>query len=119
MSRFVHYYGQFETARGRWGRLAPWARSLVMLAALPGIALVLLSLLAFLVSILALLLLTVPVYRVLAALTLSRVQNGDEPEQQVTVSSGRRHIDVKIVEPADAPSENPAASAVSPDDATG
>src|SRR4051794_36142141 len=48
-------------------QLPSWARLILMLAALPGIVLIALSILAFLVSLLALLLLTVPLYRVLCA----------------------------------------------------
>src|SRR2546423_13387784 len=68
MIRLLQYYGQWQGFRGRLIQLPAWARLLLMLAALPGIVLVALSILAFLVSLLALLLLTVPLFRLLSAL---------------------------------------------------
>ena len=61
------YFSRFQTARGGFGSLPPLARSVVTLFALPGIVLLVLSILLALVSISVLLLLTVPVYRVLQA----------------------------------------------------
>jgi hypothetical protein len=69
MVRVVEYYNQFQGVRTRLTGLPPWARSLIFLASLPGVLLVALSILAFLVSILALLLLTVPLYRLLKLIT--------------------------------------------------
>src|SRR5258705_7384805 len=68
MFRLLQYYGQWQGFRGRVVQLPAWARLLLMLAALPGIVLFGLSILAFLVSLLALLLLTVPLFRLLSAL---------------------------------------------------
>src|SRR4051812_45413849 len=68
MFRLLNYYGQWQGFRGRLTQLPPWARLLVTLAAIPGIVLIALSILAFLVSLLALLLLTVPLFRFLTAL---------------------------------------------------
>ena len=68
MFRLLQYYGQWQGFRGRVTQLPAWARLLLTLAAIPGIVLIALSILAFLVSLLALLLLTVPLYRVLTAL---------------------------------------------------
>jgi hypothetical protein len=48
------------------GQLPAWARLILLAAAIPGSLLLALSILAFLVSLLALLLLTVPLYRFLA-----------------------------------------------------
>jgi hypothetical protein len=92
-----------------------------MVAAIPGVLLVALSLLAFLVSLLALLLLTVPLYRLLSAVfgiearpAVTQVPGGvaeviDDPagvEPPVVVETPvegaaramRRQIEVKIVE---------------------
>lgn len=66
------YYTRFQSARGRYGSLPPLAKSIVALFALPGIVLLLLSILLGLVSIFVLLLLTVPVYQVLQAVFGSR-----------------------------------------------
>ena len=82
MDRFRTYYGNFQTVRGRIGGLPEWAKGLVFLAALPGIVLAALSILAFLVSILALLLLTVPLYRFLTALC------GVKPGEVVPAGTG-------------------------------
>jgi hypothetical protein len=68
MFRLLNYYSQWQGFRGRMSQLPSWARLLITLAALPGIVLIALSILAFLVSLLALLLLTVPLYRFLTAL---------------------------------------------------
>src|SRR4051812_8113090 len=50
------------------GQLPAWARLILLAAAIPGSLLLALSILAFLVSLLALLLLTVPLYRFLTRL---------------------------------------------------
>ena len=63
-------------------QLPSWARLLITLAALPGIVLIALSILAFLVSLLALLLLTVPLYRFLTALC------GVKPGEVVPAGTG-------------------------------
>jgi hypothetical protein len=60
-------FSRFQTARGGFNTLPPLARSVVTIFALPGIALLLLSIALGLCSIFVLLLLTVPVYRVLQA----------------------------------------------------
>jgi hypothetical protein len=65
MIQFTQYYGRFQGMRGQLTGLPSWARTLVFLAALPGLVLLALSVLAFVVSLFALLLLTVPVYSVL------------------------------------------------------
>jgi hypothetical protein len=72
MSDPLRYYARFQSARGGWSSLPVWARNVVVLFALPGLALVALSIVALGVSLAALLLLTVPVYRLLQALTGAR-----------------------------------------------
>jgi len=69
MVRVVEYYSRFQGARSRLTGLPPWARFLLFLASLPGVLLIALSILAFGVSLLALLLLTVPLYRLLRLVT--------------------------------------------------
>jgi hypothetical protein len=69
MLRLLRFYGKYQSARGAMGGMPVWARWILFLAAAPGLALILLSIAAFLVSLLALLILTVPVYRVLRSLT--------------------------------------------------
>ena len=82
MFRLLQYYGQWQGFRGRMTQLPAWARLLLTLAALPGIVLIALSILAFLVSLLALLLLTVPLYRFLTALC------GVKPGEVVPAGTG-------------------------------
>src|SRR5438067_6045596 len=69
MLKLLQYYGKYQSARGVLGDMPAWARLILLIVALPGLALFALSLLVFGVSILALLLLTVPVYRLLRSLT--------------------------------------------------
>lgn len=96
---------------------------MLLVAAIPGVVLIALSILAFLVSLLALLLLTVPLYRLLCAVCGVKVESamsadgfGSLPEgMEVVVDQAgettvvetpvegeerpaRRHIEVKIVE---------------------
>ena len=82
MFRLLNYYGQWQGFRGRMTQLPAWARLLITLAAVPGIVLIALSILAFLVSLLALLLLTVPLYRFLTALC------GVKPGEVVPAGTG-------------------------------
>lgn len=103
MIQILQYYGRYRGFRDRFGGLPSWARGVLFVVAIPGIMMLLLSLLAFAVSLLALLILTVPVYRLLAGLTGStRGRSPDDfvPQQPVTVvqDAPRRHVDVKIVE---------------------
>jgi len=101
MLRFVQYYGRFQDVKGRFGGLPGWAKWPIFIAAIPGIVLALLSIAALAVSILALLLLTVPTYRLMQVLTGTGVRESAASEAEVVQgrpSSGRRHIDVKIVD---------------------
>ena len=105
MTQFVNYYGRFQRVKGGVTGLPFLARLLLVIVALPGLILLGLSIVAFVVSLLALLLLTVPVYRLLSALFLPQVQPQQgawgEPEFASPVSpgpTGRRHVEVKIVE---------------------
>jgi hypothetical protein len=114
MIQFLNYYGRFQGMRGRVTTLPFVARLILVIVALPGLILLGLSIIAFVVSLLALLLLTVPVYRLLSALFLPQVQPQqgawdaagpfggaqDMPEfvSPVSPSPGRRHVEVKIVE---------------------
>jgi hypothetical protein len=114
MIQFVNYYGRFQGVKGRVTGLPLFARSLLVILAIPGLILLGVSIVAFVVSVLALLLLTVPVYRLLSALFLPRVkqqqgawdaapfdgaQDGPEFVNPVSPgSAGRRHVEVKIVE---------------------
>ncbi len=101
MLKLLHYYGRFQGLRGNVGGLPGWAKLILLVAATPGIVLMGLSILVFLVSLLALLLLTVPVYRVLTFLMGGGQAGYSEPPvgmADVSPSPGRRHIDVTIVE---------------------
>jgi hypothetical protein len=106
MIQFLNYYGRFQGVKGTVTGLPFPARLILVVAALPGIVLLGLSIVAFIVSLSALLLLTVPVYRLMSALFLPRVEQQQrtwaaEPEfmnPAVSPSPGRRHVEVKIVE---------------------
>jgi len=87
----------------------PSARIFLILTifALPGLILLGLSIVAFVVSLFALLLLTVPVYRLLSAVFLPQAKSqqgtwdGNGPEFMSPVSpgpTGRRHVEVKIID---------------------
>lgn len=105
------------------GAMPGWGRALLVLAAIPGLILAALSILALGVSILALLLLTVPAYKLVRLLSGGRrrttvegeivepgapdrpsspfghqVLVGDIVDEPAAPASGRRTIDVKIVE---------------------
>lgn len=98
MFRYVHYYGRFQDVKGSVTGLPAWARWILTLVALPGIALVLLSILAFVVSLAALLVLTVPVYRLLRAVTAPRLPREQTVPEAGFLSPGRRRVDVTIIE---------------------
>ena len=100
MLRLLQYYGRFQGVKGSLGQMPAWGRFLLTLAALPGIALILLSILAFGVSLLALLVLTVPVYRLVQALSGGRRTEPSIPETilEPSLSPGRRHVEVTIIE---------------------
>lgn len=99
MFRVTEYYGRWNDVRGQLTGLPQWARFIVGVAALPGIVLLLLSILAFAVSLLALLLLTVPVYALLKRLT---TVGGGSPVQDERVrnepSPGTKRVEATIVE---------------------
>ena len=97
MQQFFQYYGRVQ---GLWGSLLGlpgWARGILFLFALPGIVALALSIAAVLCSLLALFLLTVPVYRFLRVL-VGRSPSTPIGEMPVAETSGRRHVDVKIIE---------------------
>jgi hypothetical protein len=113
MYQLLRFFESWSAFRARFSQLPALARLLVGIVALPGIVLVSLSVLAFLVSLVALLLLTVPLYRVLSALFPTKEQGvaGAGPDVVVDAStvvetpaeteirtSPRRQIEVKIVE---------------------
>lgn len=96
MFRFIQYYGRFQNARGKITNLPAWSKPILFAAAIPGIILILLSILLFVISILALLLLTVPAYQLVRL--LSGQGKIPPPEPASPIEAPRRHIDVTIVE---------------------
>ena len=114
MIQILNYYGRFQGMKGRVTGLPFLARLVLVIVALPGLILLGLSIVAFVVSLLALLLLTVPVYRLLSALFLPPFGGAQDRQVQpqqgawdaaapefvspVSPSPGRRHVEVKIVE---------------------
>ena len=107
MATFVHYVGRLQDFRGRFVGLPSWARALVWLAALPGLALAGLSFLVLLGSILALLLLALPVYTLLKSVLGGR---RDAPEGDldgppgedfggpIAPSPGRKRVSATVIE---------------------
>lgn len=87
---------------GRMGRLRQlialpaWARVILMIVALPGILAVALSVLAFLVSLLTLLVLTVPVYRLLSAMTLPARPQTDVEVETLFPRAGVKRVDATV-----------------------
>ena len=104
MPQWVHYVGRYQDVTGRYRGLPSWGRLVVFVAAIPGIALGILSLAALAVSIAALLVLAVPAYRLVAmisgatgggfggGMTVASAESG-EPD-----SAGRRQVDAKVIE---------------------
>jgi hypothetical protein len=94
MTQFTHYFGRFQNLRGQVTGLPSWARSIVLIAALPGLILLCLSILVFIASLLALLLLAAPVY-----VGLKRAIGGVSavPVAQTYTSPGTKHVDVTVV----------------------
>ena len=122
MFQVFQYVGKVQRVRGRMLGLPAWCRAIIFIAALPGALLLSLSILAAIVSILALLLLTVPLYRVFQALfgqapvEQTQVQSspnladlfgamggmnapvGDDAGSAEMPSPGRKKVDVTIIE---------------------
>src|SRR5438445_1299129 len=101
MLQYLHYFGRVQSFRGRMRELPGWARGIIAILAIPGAVLLALSLIAVVVSIIALLVLTVPAYRMLSALLLGRpvpLETEQASEEYVPVNPNRRHVDVKIIE---------------------
>ena len=93
MIEFTQYVGRVQGWRGQLTGLPPWARFIVGVFAVPGLALAALSLFLFLVSILALLLLAAPVYVLLKRLTMPAISHADE-----IGSPGVKRVEATIVE---------------------
>jgi hypothetical protein len=98
MIRVAEYYGRWTDVRGRWSGLPQWAQLIVGIAAIPGLALLLLSILAFAVSLLALLLLTTPVYVILRRLTGGGGSPIQDERAQAEPSPGVKRVEATIVE---------------------
>jgi hypothetical protein len=88
MGPFIQYVGRWQRVQGNLSGLKPWARYVVVIFALPGIALTVLSIAALGVSILALLLLTLPVYRIMLAVA------GQKTGSAGTTASARQQIEM-------------------------
>jgi len=93
MIEFTRYAGQVQGFGGQFTRLPSWARFIVGIFAIPGIVLAALSLLGFVVSILALSILALPVYLILKRLPLPATISKDEPQ-----SPGVKRVESTLVE---------------------
>src|SRR2546430_16784628 len=98
MDRLNEYYGRLHGLRCNLTGLPPWARLIVGVFAIPGLVLLALSILAFGVSLLALLLLTAPVYSALKSLTNRSSESEIGASEMDLVSPGAKHVDVRIIE---------------------
>lgn len=103
MFQFLQYYARYQGFRSSLGGLPAWGRALLFLLALPGLLLMALSILALVVSILALLLLTLPVYRLLSGAAASDQATGVDSVEPPDPFTGRRHVDVTIIEDSSEP----------------
>jgi hypothetical protein len=92
----IQYLGRFERWRGALGELPGWARVLVFLAALPGLIVMALSAVGFVVSLLALLLLAAPVYQLVSR--LSDWGPGPTGETGQPEPRGRRVVEARVVD---------------------
>jgi hypothetical protein len=104
MVDFYQFDSRWKRVRGGWGTMPAAARAIVGLFALPGILLAVLSLLLFAVSMLALLVLTVPVYRLLTRLTSGGRGTGESATQSPAESLGSSPFSVVFGAPTDVPS---------------
>jgi hypothetical protein len=97
VSRFQAYVGRFDGVRGGVSSLPGWARSVVFVAAIPGLILAALSIALLLISILALLLLAAPVYSLLKQVTRTA------PDEVETIGTfgeqnERRQASARVIE---------------------
>jgi hypothetical protein len=92
VSRFSVYASRFEGVRGNVFGLPAWARVLVLIAAIPGLALLALSILLFLVSLTALLLLAAPVYSLLRRVSMPATADFGPEDAQ------RRQVTARVIE---------------------
>jgi hypothetical protein len=93
----LSFFARFQGFTGIISRLPLWARLVLLLAALPGLAAVFISLLAMAVSLVILLVLAMPVLRVLGWITGAAMPSMPAYEQPPS-DGPHRHIDVKIIE---------------------
>ena len=98
MRQLFEYYGRVQGVRGTLLGLPAWARGILFILAVPGILALALSILLVLVSLFGLFLLTVPAYRLLRMVTALPTEGLAEDGVFVPQESGRRHVDVKIIE---------------------
>ena len=104
MADFYQFDSRWKSVRGGWGTLPGPARAIVAFFALPGILLAILSLILFAVSMLALLVLTVPVYRLLARLTNGGLGTGESVARAREARTGEASpFSVVFGAPADVP----------------
>jgi uncharacterized membrane protein len=97
MERFTQYYGRFQGVRGNLTTLSPLGRLLIGIAAVPGVIILALSIVLFIVSLFALLLLTVPVYRIVRGVQgVFRRPVEAEIVEDVYESPGRKAIESTV-----------------------
>jgi len=92
MFQVFQYVGKVQRVRGRMLGLPAWCRAIIFIAALPGALLLSLSILVAIVSILALLILALPVYVLLKRITSPAAIPTDD------ASPGVKRVEATIVE---------------------
>jgi hypothetical protein len=95
VSRAYAYVGRLQGVRGNFLGLPGWARFVLLIAATPGLVLLALSAVIFIVSLFALFLLAAPVYGMLRNL-LRKTESG---EQEVAEQNERRQVTIRVLDP--------------------
>ncbi len=106
MAYFSHFSSQFVRWTAGASDLPAWARAVVIVAALPAIALALLSIACMFATVIALFLLVVPVVRLLGRLTGSRAtdipvpatMDQSDPDQAIGFDRGRRQVEARVLD---------------------
>ncbi len=106
MLQFIKYYGKYQSVRGSLGGVPQWGRVLLTVVAIPGLLLAMIGAMVLIAGIGLVILLTVPMYRLIAMLRPRPTRSPQRSEDfVVTDAQGtvinpqpRRQVEVKIVE---------------------
>ena len=98
MSRAYAYVDRLQGVRGNFLGLPGWARFVLLIAATPGLVLLALSAVLFIVSLFALFLLGAPVYGMLSSVLRKTAAGGPEVAEQ----NERRQVTIRVLDPDEA-----------------